>query len=119
MVIVHLLDWTMIFMRGGLMLFVKKDFPWKLLSLENKFMEGFYIERNSRKTKWLLCCYYNSSRNNIDFHLERHPEFSCYENFMIIGDFNVEANNSAMSVFSDTCNLKNFIKEPTCCIKPQ
>ena len=26
----------------------------------------------------------------------------------------MEANNSAMSVFSDTCNLKNLIKEPTC-----
>ena len=32
---------------------------------------------------------------------------------MIKGDFNVEANNSAMSGFSDTYNLKNLIKEPT------
>ena len=37
---------------------------------------------------------------------------------MIIGDFNVEANNSAMSVFSDTYNLKNLIKEPTCYKNP-
>ena len=33
---------------------------------------------------------------------------------MIIGDFNVVANNSSMPVFSDTHNLKNLIKEPTC-----
>ena len=82
-------------------------------------MEGFYIERNLRKTKWLLCCYYNLSRSNIDFYLEHHLEFSCHENFMIIGDFNVDANNSAMSVFSDTYSLINFIKEPTCYIKSQ
>ena len=37
---------------------------------------------------------------------------------MIIGDFNVEANTSAMSLFSDTDNLKNLIKEPTCYKNP-
>ena len=37
---------------------------------------------------------------------------------MIIGDFNVEANGSTMSVFSDTYNLKNIIKEPTCYKNP-
>ena len=37
---------------------------------------------------------------------------------MIIGDFNVEANNSAMSIFCDTYNLINFIKEPTCYKNP-
>ena len=37
---------------------------------------------------------------------------------MVIGDFNVEANNSAMSVFSDTYNLKNLIKVPTCYKNP-
>ena len=41
---------------GGLMLFVKEDIPCKLLSLENKPMESFYVEINLRKTRWLLCC---------------------------------------------------------------
>ena len=41
---------------GGLMLFVREDIPCKLLSLENKPMESFYVEINLRKTKWLLCC---------------------------------------------------------------
>ena len=31
---------------GGLMFFVREDIPWKLLSLENKPMEGFYVEIN-------------------------------------------------------------------------
>ena len=55
---------------GGLMLFVREDIPCKLLSLENKPMEDFYVETNLRKTKWLLCCSYNASRSNIDFDLE-------------------------------------------------
>ena len=109
--------------RGGLMLFVRDDIPCKLLSLENKPVEGFYVEINLRKTKWLLCCFYNPSRSNIDFHLEHLNRnlalySSCYENFMIIGDFNVEANNRAMSIFCDTYNLKNLIKEPTCYKNP-
>ena len=37
---------------GGLMLFVRDDIPCKLLSLENKPMEYFYVEINLRKTKW-------------------------------------------------------------------
>ena len=89
------------------MLFVSDDIPRKLLSLENKPKEGFYVEINLRKTKWLLCCSYDPSRSDINFHLEHFNRnltlySSCYENFMIIGDFNVEAINSAMSVFSDT-----------------
>ena len=92
---------------GGLMLFVRDDIPCKLLSLENKPMDGFYVETNLRKTKWLLGCSYNPSRSNIDFHLEQLNRnlalySSCYENFMKIGDFNVEANNSAMSIFCNT-----------------
>ena len=85
---------------GVLMLFVTENIPFKHLSLENKPMEGFYVEINLWKTKWLLCCSYNPSRGNIDFHTEYLNRnltlyWFCYENFMIIGDFNVEGNNSA------------------------
>ena len=92
-------------------------------SMENKPMEGFYVEINLRKSKWLLCCSFNPSKSSIDFHLEHFNRnlalySSCYENLMVIGDFNVEANNSAMSVFSDTYNLKILIKEPICYKNP-
>ena len=105
------------------MLFVRVDIPCKLISLEIKPMEGFYVEIHLRKTKWFLCCSYNPSRSNINFHVEHLNQnlalySSCYKNFMIIGYFNVEANNRAMSVFSGTCNLENLIKEPTCYKNP-
>ena len=50
---------------GGLMLFAKEDIRFKLLSLENKPMEGFYKERNLRKTKWLRYCSYNPRGSNV------------------------------------------------------
>ena len=109
--------------RGGIMLFVTEDIPCKLLSIENHLMEGFYVEINLRKTKWLLCCSYNPNRCKIDFHLENLNRSlalysSHYENFIILGDFNVKANDSAVLVFSDTYDLKSLIKESTCYKNP-
>ena len=100
---------------GGKMLFVREDIPCKLLSVENHPMEGFYVEINLQKTKWLLCCSYNSNRCKIDFRLQSLNRslalyLSHYENFIIRGDFNVEANDSAISVFSNTYDLKALLK---------
>ena len=86
-------------------------------------MEGFYVEIKFRKTKCFLYCCYNTSKSNIDFylgHLNRNIALysSHYENFLIIGYLNLEGNNSAMLVFSDTYVLKIFIKEPTCYKNP-
>ena len=79
---------------GGIMLFVKDDIPCKLLSIGNHPMEGFFVEINLRKTKWLFCCSYNSNRCKIVFYQENLNRsldlcLSHYENFIIIGAFNV------------------------------
>ena len=105
------------------MLFVREDIPCKLLSVENHPIKGFYVGINLQKTKWLLCCSYNPNRCKIDFHLENLSRslalyLSHNENFIIIGDFNVEANDIAISVFRDTYDLKSLIKEPTFYKKP-
>ena len=55
---------------GGIMHFVREDIPRKPLTVENHPMEGFYVEINLQKTKWLLCCSYNPNRCKIDFDLE-------------------------------------------------
>ena len=62
-------------------------------------------------------CSDNPVRYKIDFHLENLNRSlaifsSHYENFIVIGDFNMEANDSAISVFSDAYDLKSLIKEP-------
>ena len=42
--------------RGkGIMLYVREDIPSKLLSIENQPIEGFHMEINLRKKKWLIC----------------------------------------------------------------
>ena len=104
---------------GGIMLCVRADTPSKLLSIEWLPMEGFYIEINLQKKKWLLCYSYNPNKNAIKSHLENlHKGLalysSKYENFIVLGDFNVGMDNSDMMVFCDTYDFKCLIKEPTC-----
>ena len=87
--------------------------------MKNSTIEGFFIELNLRKKKWLSCCTYNPNHsfmsdhlstigNNIDLQLEN------YENFLLMGDLNVEGHNGFLKKFCDLYNLKNLIKVPTC-----
>ena len=79
---------------GGIMLYVREDIPSKVLGVETSPTEGFYVEINVRKKKWLLCCSYNLNKNNTQFHLENMTKCLAlyspnYENLIILGDFNV------------------------------
>ena len=83
---------------GGIMLYVREDIPFKLLSIENQQIEGCYIEINLRKRKWLLCGTYNPHRNNIGNHLDSLSKIlalhsSAYDDYIVIGDSNIEADN--------------------------
>ena len=110
---------------GGIMLYVREDIPIpsKLLLIDNQPMEGFYIEINLRKKKWLHCGSYNPNRDNIGNHLDSLSRnlalySSTYENYIIIGDFNIEADSKEMSSFCDTFDLTSLIKETTCYKNP-
>ena len=109
---------------GGLMLFVREDIPSKLLLAENAPIEGFYIEINLRKKKWLICGSYNPHRTTIDSHMDSLSKnlalySSTYENYIVLGDFNVEVDNNAISSFCDAFDLVNLIREPTCYKNPE
>ena len=104
---------------GGLMLFVRKDIPSNLLVIEKKPIESFLIEINLRNSKWLINCSYNPHKNNIATHLDRLSESldtvsSDYEKFIVLGDFNIEINESHMKSFCENYDLTNLIKQPTC-----
>ena len=106
------------------MLYVTADIPSKLLSTELLWMEGFYVEINLQKKKWLLCCFCNPNKNAIKSHIEiLHKGLalysSKYENFIVLGDFNVDMDNSYMTVFCYTYDLNCLIKEPTCYKNPE
>ena len=92
---------------GGIILYVREDIPSKLLSVENRPIEGFYLEINLRKKKWLLCGTYNPHRNNIGNHLDSLSKFlalysSANDNYIVIRDFIREVDSKEMSSFCDT-----------------
>ena len=65
--------------------------------VENYSVEGFYVEVNLLKSKWLFCCSNSPIRCKVDFNLEHSNRSlllysSDYKTFIIIEDFNVEAN---------------------------
>ena len=100
------------------LLFVRKDIPSNLNEAEAKPTESFYIELNLRNDQWLLNCSYNPHKNNIWNHLKALSEFldshfSTYEKVLILGDFNVDADDQNMQTFCDSYILTNLIKQPT------
>ena len=89
---------------GGILLLIREDIPTKGLSFETSPIEGFFIEINLSKKKWLLCCSYNPDSNNIKNHLSALSVSldicsSQYEHFIVMGDFNVEVGNRDMEEF--------------------
>ena len=40
--------------------------------------------------------------------------FTNYENFLVVGDFNLGEENSTLKDFMNSCNLENVVKKPTC-----
>ena len=94
------------------------------MGVETSSAEVFYVEINLRKKKWLLCCFYNPNKSNIQFHLENLTKglalySSNYENLIILEDFNLSIDNSYMAGFCDTCDLRSLITEPTCYKNPE
>ena len=102
----------------------REDIPSKFLRVEMSPTEGFYVEINLRNKKWLLCCSYNSNKNNVQFHLQSRTKSlalysSNYENLILLGDFNVSIDNSYMAGFCDTYDLRSLVTEPTCYKTPE
>ena len=109
---------------GVLMSFVREDIPSNLLLTKNAPIEGFYIEIILRKKQWLICGSYNPHRSTIDSHMDSLSKSlalysSTYENYIVLGDFNAEVDNNAISSFSDAFDLVNLIREPACYKSPE
>ncbi|XP_057290348.1 uncharacterized protein LOC130613047 [Hydractinia symbiolongicarpus] len=111
---------------GGMLLYVRQDIPSKQLhptSTSTDNFEGFFVELNLRKKKWLLCCSYNHHKNAISEHLKNignglHVLSANYDNILLLGDFNAEINENSMTEFAELYNLKCLVKGPTCFKNP-
>ena len=87
----------------GILLYVREDILSTLLNTE-LFIEGFYIETNIRKKKWLLVCTYSPNKNLISNHLKERDKnldnySSKYDTFILLGDLNSEPTESAVKDF--------------------
>ena len=72
---------------GGILLYIREVIPAKLISTKMK-IEGFFVEINLRKKRWLLCCSYNQKNPLISEHLNEIGKnldllLSIYDNFML------------------------------------
>ena len=105
---------------GGLLLYVRDEIPAKLLICDIAAdIECIPVEINLLKKKWLVYGTYNPKRGLISSHLltirkslERF--LPLYDNYIIIGDFNVESSNEHMSDFMSSLVLTHLITDPTC-----
>ena len=103
---------------GGILFFLRDDLPCReLKSLTN--IEGTFIELTIRKSKWLIMGGYNPHKENISSFLghvskELDKLLPCYENLLLLGDFNSEMSEKPMEEFCGMYNLENLIKGPTC-----
>ena len=101
---------------GSLMLYIREDTPPCLLTEykppEN--VECLFMEIKIRKKKWLLCCSYNTHKNNISNHLHHLSKsldvYLKHYNLLILGDLNSELKDFLM--------LTSLNKESTCFKNP-
>ena len=82
-----------------------------------------FIEINVRKTKWLISFSYNPHKAGIKNHLKVirknfDSQSSKYDNFIVLGYFNAQPTEIAMSDFMEVYNFKNLTKGRTCFKNP-
>ena len=107
----------------GILLFIRKDITTKVLSFETSPTEGFVIEINLYKKKWLLSYSYNPDSNNIKNNLSPLSVSldiysSQYEYFIVLRDFKLAVKNRDMEEFCKNYDLKSLIRAPTCYKNP-
>ena len=82
-------------------------------------IEAFFIEILLKSCKWLICCSYNPNRINVATCLGEIGKaldtfIRKYENTLLMGDFNVEPDETNTKGFCNHHKLKSLNKEPTC-----
>ena len=103
---------------AGILLYVRQDIPKNLIEIETKHIEGFFVEIHMRNDKWLITCSYNLHKNMIGNLLRALSEkldiySTNYDNFIILGDFDIEMKEQQIKDFCDNYSLNSLIRQPT------
>ena len=77
-----------------------------------------FTEIKIRKNNWILCCPYNSHKNNISnriSHLSKGLDnyISDYDNILFMGAFNSQPSEYCVNDFCNVYSLSNLVEEPT------
>ena len=107
--------------NGGLLVYVKSSIPSRSLSCNEDCysIQGIPFEINLRKEKWLVISIYRPPSQNSEYFLNSLTKIidyfaNTYDNYLIMGDFNLEPSDSALMGFLNSNNLTNLIKTNTC-----
>ena len=106
---------------GGLILYINEGIPGKLINSYD-FKEGSEIivfEFSISNKKWLLLGTYEPpSQNELSFineiKLALNFFSSLYENFLLLGDFNLSTENPSFKYLLNNFDLESLIKISTC-----
>ena len=104
------LDWDKY--GGGVMLY-SRDIPIKLLLSEVTPSEGFCVEMNLYKKNWLINCSYNPSKHIAAMKKILDLYSTKYE-IIVLGDFNVEAQNKYMIDVCKRYSFRRLSNRPKC-----
>ena len=104
---------------GGVIFYIRSDIPAKSLPLLFGDIECIITDITISKKKWIILGSYNPQKSMISNHLAILGKNLChylpsYDNVVILGDFNSEIKEDAMSDFCSLYNLTSLIKVPTC-----
>ena len=104
---------------GGVLIYVKESILSKQLYKHNftTDIERMFIEINLRKTKWLLFGTYHPPSNTDKEYfqeIELALDYSSYEKFLLVGDFNAEESEPCLNNFLYHRHAKNLVKEKIC-----
>ena len=101
--------------KGGLLVYIKSHLPSRLLKNFDipSNIQIIPFELNLRKEKWMFMCIYRPPSQNKQYFLEKLSEIidhfsSIYDNYIILGDFNMEPSDSILKTFMQSHNLFNL-----------
>ena len=105
---------------GGVLVYVKECLLSKYVNLVDTppDIQVVPIEINVRKQKWLILPIYRPPQQTSEYFVDEISKLidkcSSYDRVMVLGDFNLEPDDIALSLLIQDHDLYNMIKQPTC-----
>ena len=106
---------------GGILVYVKSLVPSRKLKCDVllKSIHAIPFELNLRKEKWLVISIYRPPSQDSEFFLNSltiilNHFTKTYDNYLIMGDCNLETHDKRLGYFLNSNNLVNLVKTNTC-----